>query len=61
MIIINRGKGDNIDKMIKRYRSKTKKIKLHKELKNRKHYTKPSVKRRSVINDAIYRNSKLDI
>ncbi|MCB0656730.1 MAG: 30S ribosomal protein S21 [Saprospiraceae bacterium] len=58
MIIIEVKEGERIDKAIKRYRRKHRRIGLRKELQRRKFYTKPSEARRNEILDAIYRNEK---
>ena len=55
MIIINKESGDSIDKMLKRYKRKSIQYKVIDELKERKTFTKPSVKRREEIKDAIFR------
>ena len=55
MIIINKQNGDSIDKMLKRYKNKSRQCKVIEELKERKTFTKPSVKRREEIKDAIFR------
>ena len=55
MIIINKESGDSIDKMLKRYKRKSIQYKVIDELKERKTFTKPSVKRREEVKDAIFR------
>ncbi|MFT6333489.1 MAG: small subunit ribosomal protein S21 [Halioglobus sp.] len=55
MLIIKRKDRENIDRMIKRYKRKHRKVKLRNELKRRISFVKPSVKRRREILDAKYR------
>ncbi len=55
MIIINVKEGESIDRALKRYKRKHRNIKLRNELRERKHFTKKSVKRRNEILDAKYR------
>lgn len=54
MIIIKQEKGENIERMLKRYKKKVDSTKVIKELKERKEYTKPSVKKRKEKQKAIY-------
>ena len=58
MLIINIKDGEGIDKALKRYKRKHRQVKLMKELRKRKHFTKPSVKRRNEVLNAEYRNEK---
>jgi len=55
MIIIEINKGESIEQATKRYRNKSRKVKLLQQIKERKHYTKPSIKRRDVILKAQYK------
>ena len=55
MIIINKESGDSIDKMLKRYKRKSQQYKIIDELKDRKTFTKPSVKKRDIVKNAIFR------
>lgn len=55
MLIINVKEEESIDRALKRYKRKVQSTKLIKELRNRKHFEKPSVKRRSEILSATYR------
>jgi small subunit ribosomal protein S21 len=55
MIIINKESGDSIDKMLKRYKRKSQQYKVIDELKDRKTFTKPSVKKRDIVKNAIFR------
>lgn len=58
MLIIERKDGETIDRMVKRYKNKHRKIKLRNELRRRKTFEKPSVKRRNEILGAKYRLQK---
>jgi small subunit ribosomal protein S21 len=58
MIIIEIKNGDPIDKSLKRLKKKFESTKVLKELRSRKEYVKPSLKRREEINKAIYINKK---
>lgn len=58
MIIIDVKDGESIDKALRRYKRKHRDIKLRQELNRRKVYTKPSIKRRKEILQAIYKNKK---
>ena len=58
MLIIDRKDGESVDRMLKRYKRKHRNVKLRNELRNRKHFTKKSVARRTEIKDAIYRDKK---
>lgn len=54
MLIINVKEGESIDRALKRYKDKQRKVGTINELRERKHFTKPSVKRRSEILKARY-------
>ena len=58
MLIIDRKDGESIDRTLKRYKSKHRKVKLIKELRKRKHFTKPSVERRAEVLKAEYIREK---
>lgn len=58
MIIINVKDNETIDRALKRYKRKHRNIGLMKELRQRKHFTKKSVRRRNEILDAVYRLKK---
>ncbi|MCH2082628.1 MAG: 30S ribosomal protein S21 [Saprospiraceae bacterium] len=60
MLIIERKEGESIDRTLKRYKRKHRDTKLRRELRNRKEYTKPSVKRRNEILKAVYSKKKLE-
>ncbi|MEZ4906310.1 MAG: 30S ribosomal protein S21 [Saprospiraceae bacterium] len=55
MLIINIKDEESIDRALKRYKRKVQSTKLIKELRNRKNFEKPSVKRRNEILNATYR------
>ncbi len=58
MIIINVKDSETIDRALKRYKRKHRNIGLMRELRDRKFFTKPSVKRRNQILDATYKLQK---
>ena len=58
MIIIKIKEKGGIDKALKDYKSKSIKIRIMKELNNRKQYKKKSVERREEIKKAIYVRKK---
>jgi len=58
MLIINVKEDENIDRALKRYKRKVNSTRIIKELRNRKHFEKPSVARRSEILSAAYRAEK---
>ena len=47
MLIIPVKEGENIDRALKRYKRKFDRTKTMKQLRNRKHFTKPSVAKRA--------------
>ena len=51
-------KKDNIDRVVKRFIKKCKKLGIIDEIKDRQHYTKPSEKRRRAKERAIRRRKK---
>lgn len=55
MLEINVKETGGIEKALKELKRKVKQTKLINELKDRKQYTKKSVKKRTVINGAIYK------
>jgi small subunit ribosomal protein S21 len=55
MLIINVKDEESIDRALKRYKRKFRNVKLIKELRRRKHFTKPSVERRNQLLNAEYR------
>jgi len=58
MLIINRKDGESIDRMLKRYKRKHRDVKMRRELRNRREFVKDSIKRRTEILDAIYRENR---
>lgn len=58
MLILERKDEESIDRLLKRYKRKHRDVKLRNEVMNRKFYEKPSVTRRSEIQDAKYRLEK---
>ncbi|GIL21867.1 MAG: 30S ribosomal protein S21 [Bacteroidota bacterium] len=55
MLIINIKENESIDKALKRFKKKFEKTGILRELRERTSFTKPSVKRRSEIIRAAYR------
>ena len=55
MIIINIKENESIDRALKKYKKKVKDIGTIKELRRRKHFTKPSVRRREELLKAAYK------
>lgn len=58
MIIIEVKNGETIDKALRRYKRKTRDTKVIRELRSRKQFTKPSVKRRHERLKAIYKEQR---
>jgi small subunit ribosomal protein S21 len=58
MIIIDVKEGETIDRALKRYKRKHRNLKIREQLRDRKFYTKPSVRRRNEVLDAAYRLQK---
>ena len=58
MLIIEVKDTENIDKALKRYKRKFQSTRLMRELRDRREFTKPSVKRRSEMLKAAYRQKK---
>ena len=54
MLIIKQEKGENIERMLKRYKKKVDKTKLLKNLRDKKQFTKPSEEKRRKKEKAIY-------
>ena len=55
MLIIDVKDGESIDRALKKYKRKFERAGILKELRRRKHFTKPSVKRRNEILKAVYK------
>lgn len=60
MLIIEVKEGESIDRALRRYRRKHQRTQLKQEIMRRKHYTKPSARRRKEVLKAIYRDKKDD-
>ena len=58
MLIIDVKEGESIDRALKRYKRKHRDTKLRQELMQRKFFTKPSVRRRHEILDAVYKQER---
>jgi small subunit ribosomal protein S21 len=58
MLIVNVKDGESIDRALKRYKRKHRKVGIIKELRRRQHFTKPSVERRNEILKAEYIQQK---
>lgn len=56
MLIIEVQDADSIEKALKKYKKKFERTAVLKQLRGRKTFVKPSVKRRSEILKAVYRN-----
>lgn len=54
MLIISVKEGESIERALKRYKKKYDKTKVIRELRGRKHFTKPSVLRREEVKKAAY-------
>ena len=54
MLIIPVKEGENIDRALKRFKRKFDKTGTMRQLRSRQQYTKPSVKRRAVVQKAQY-------
>jgi len=64
MLIINVKDSETIDRALRRYKRKVRDTKLMREVRTRKHFTKPSVVRRTETLKAVYRDvreRKLDL
>jgi len=58
MLIIERKDEETIDRALKRYKNKHRKVGVVTELRRRKHFTKPSVTRRAEVLKAVYKKKK---
>jgi small subunit ribosomal protein S21 len=58
MLIIDVKDGENIDRVLKKYKRKFERAGFMKELRRRKHFTKPSVTRRGELLKAAYKAEK---
>ena len=60
MLKIEVKEGESIERAIKRYKRKHRNVKIMQQLRERQHFTKPSVKRRQEIQKAEYIQSLRD-
>jgi len=58
MIIIDVKDNESVDKALRRYKRKHREIGVIKQLRKRKHFTKPSVERRTEVLKAAYKLKK---
>lgn len=58
MLIIEIKNGETIDKALRRYKRKSRDTKIIRELRDRKQFTKPSVKRRHERLKAVYKEQR---
>ena len=58
MIIIERKERDHIYSLLARYKRKRRRLKVDLEIRQRRQFTKPSVKRRNELLKAAYQNEK---
>ena len=58
MLIIDVKDGESIDRALKKYKRKFDRSGVLKEVRKRKHFTKPSVKRRNEVLKAAYKQKK---
>jgi len=58
MLEIKVREGESIDKALRRYKKKYKSTKVRDEVNNKRFFTKPSVKRRREILDAVYKQAQ---
>ncbi len=54
MIIVRGKEGENIERALKKFKRKFEKTGVIRELRSRKTFEKPSVKKREMLNKAIY-------
>ncbi len=59
MLIIDTRESESLDKALKKYKKKYEKAGILKQLRNRQSYTKKSVRRRTTVLKAVYRNTML--
>ena len=53
MLIVKLKKGENINRALKRFKTKVKRTKLIKQIRDNQHFLKPSTKRREQLKKAI--------
>lgn len=56
MLIVEVKEGESIERALRRYKRKYRNSKMIRELRKRREYIKPSVKRRNEIQKAVYRD-----
>lgn len=56
MLLIKKKEGESIERMLKRYKRKHKKVQISKEVRQNAFYTKPSKARREALEKAKYAN-----
>lgn len=61
MLIVNVKEGESIDRALKKYKRKYEKTGVLKEVRRRKHFTKPSVERRTELMKAEYKRKKFGV
>lgn len=61
MLVIDVKNADSIDRALKTYKRKYEKTGILKQLRRRKHFTKPSVERRNEVLKAVYKNNKFGV
>ena len=61
MLIVKLKKGENITRALKRFKTKVKRTKLIKQIRDNQHFTKPSTKRREQLKKAIRTREYKDI
>lgn len=60
MIIVNVKEGESIERAIKKYKRKFEKMGIVKELRDRKQFTKPSIRKRAEIIKAVYKRQMFE-
>jgi len=58
MLIIKKGDKESIDKVLKRYKKKCRETRLLKDIRARKEFVKPSIKKRKIKQKAIYQQKQ---
>ena len=58
MLIIEVKEAESIDRALKKYKRKVQRVGTIKELRRRKHFTKPSIGRRAEVLKAVYKLKK---
>ncbi len=59
MLIIDIKNGESIDQALRRFKRKYRNVQIIKELRDRKQFTKPSVRKRNERLKAVYREQRL--